>query len=432
MKIILVHNTYREPGGEDVVFESEKRLLQKAGHTVIPFVRSNMELHDSSFLDRIAIARQMIWSSKTRHEFTAILKKECPDIVHVHNTFMAISPSIYSACSDQNVPVVQTLHNFRLLCPAGNFFRDNTICTECLDENLLRSVRHGCYRNSRGATASVALMLAVHRALDTWRSSITRFITLTEFAKRQFIASGFPSDRIVVKPNFMDPDPGERAGSHEYAVLVGRLMDNKGVGVLLDAWKKLPAQHPLQIVGDGPERAAMESEAARCKLAGITFRGRLPRDKVIEIVKGARFAIVPSLLYEAFPMCIVESFACGTPVVCSGLGGLAEVVEDQFTGLHFKPGDAEDLAHKVEWAWNHPFELAQMGRAARRKYETDYTAEENYSLLMQIYDQALAAAGSRRLAVEKMQGDFGSGVRQPVKNALISQRAERSDVQETP
>jgi glycosyltransferase involved in cell wall biosynthesis len=395
MKIVVVHNTYREAGGEDVVFENEKSLLRRNGHTVILYVRSNEELQDIYLVDRLTIAAQMIWSSKTRRAFAAILDAECPDIVHVHNTFMAISPSIYSACSERNIPVVQTLHNFRLLCPAGNFYRDGVICNECVTQNLLQSVRHGCYRNSRAATAGVALMLASHRALDTWRRSVARFIVLTEFAKRKFVDSGFPSDRFIVKPNFADHDPGERVGPGKYALFVGRLVENKGLRVLLNAWKELPEQYPLHIVGDGPDRSTLEAEGREGQLSRITFRGRLSREEVIEATKSACFLIVPSTLYEGLPMCIVESFACGTPVLCSRLGGLAEIVEDQLTGLHFNPGDPKDLARKVEWAWNHQLELSEMSRAARAKYETDYTAEKNYSLLMEIYEQALSTSASR-------------------------------------
>ena len=391
MKIMMVHNTYQEAGGEDVVFESEKRLLERSGQTVIPYVRSNMELQNASFLDRIAIAPRMVWSSKTRQEFAAILDARNPDIVHIHNTFFVISPSIYSACSERGIPVVQTLHNFRLLCPGANFFRDGIICNECVDQNLLQSIRHGCYRNSRRATAGVVLMLSLHRALDTWRSSVTRFIVLTEFAKEKFVAAGFPSDKFVVKPNFVDPDPRERVGAGEYVLYVGRLMENKGSQVLLNAWKKLRAPYPLQIVGDGPERAAREAQVRALQLPGVTFRGRLSRAAVFEAIKGARFVLVPSILYEGFSMSIIESLACGTPVLCSRLGGMIELAEDGVTGLHFNSGDPQDLARTVEWAWNHPVELAQMGRAARRKYERDYTAEKNYSLLMEIYEQAMAA-----------------------------------------
>jgi glycosyltransferase involved in cell wall biosynthesis len=359
-------------------------------------VRSNVELQTASFLDWISIAPGIVWSSKTRHEFAAILDAARPDIVHVHNTFVMISPSIYAACRERGIPVVQTLHNFRLLCPAASFFRDGHVCEECVDHNLLRSVHHGCYRNSRGATAGAAMMVAFHRALGSWWTSVTRYIALTDFAKKKFVAAGFPSDIFSVKPNFADPDPGERIDSGEYAVFVGRLAENKGVRILLDAWKRLPAQYPLHIVGDGPERAALEAIARDTQLSGITFRGPLSHAAAIETLKGARFIIVPSIWYEAFPMCIAESFACGTPVLCSRLGGMSEIVEDHFTGLHFNPGDSQDLASTVEWAWNHPLELANMGRAARRKYETDYTANKNYSLLMGIYEQALGTGASPR------------------------------------
>ena len=403
MKIVLVHNKYREAGGEDIVFESEKRLLERAGHSVTPYVRSNWEMQDHSVMARMAIVPAMLWSSNTRHEFADILDGVRPDIVHAHNTFMRITPSIYSACAERGIPVVQTLHNFRLLCPGGNFFRHGVICRECVDHNLLRSVRHGCYRDSRGATAAVALMLAFHRALETYEKSVARFITLTKFAKQEFVAAGFPPDKFVVKPNFSDEDPRERTGEGHYALFIGRIMENKGPRVLLNAWKNLYEHYPLQIVGDGPDRETLETEARELGLSEISFRGRISREAVIQAIKSARFVIVPSVLYEGFPMCIVESFACGTPVLCSKLGGLAEIVEDRVTGLHFQPGDAGELARTVQWAWNHPSELDRMGHAARAEYEAMYTAEKNYSLLMEIYEQALAKAGRPRQSLRLRQ-----------------------------
>jgi glycosyltransferase involved in cell wall biosynthesis len=390
MKIVLVHNSYQQAGGEDVVFESEKRLLERRGHRVVPYIRSNNELQHASLVDQISIAPRMIWSSKTRLEFTELLDAERPDIVHVHNTFMVISPSIYSACRTRNIPVVQTLHNFRLLCPSSNFSRGGQVCEECVDQSLLQSIRHACYRNSRPATAAVALMLAFHRAMHTWRDSVTRFVALTEFARQKFIAAGFASQKFVVKPNFADPDPCERSGAGEYVLFLGRLAADKGLRVLLNAWLKLPWQLPLQIVGEGPERDKLEALARELQLSGIIFRGRLSHIAAIEAVKMARFLVVPSTWYEAFPMCIVESFACGTPVIVSRLGSMAEIVEDRVTGLHFNPGDPEDLARTVDWAWEHPAELAAMGRAARAQYESRYTSEKNYSQLMGIYEQALA------------------------------------------
>lgn len=395
MKIVIVHNQYQLPGGEDVVVRQEHQLLERSGHQVVLYQRSNCEINSFVGIKQLALVPKTMWSVDAHKSLAELLNREKPDLVHVHNTFVVISPSIYSACWERGIPVVQTLHNFRLLCPGSNFFRDGIICEECLDHSLLRSVRHGCYRNSRGATAAVVLMLAFHRALDTWRS-VTRFIALTAFAKGKFIAAGFPSERVVVKPNFADPDPGERVAAGEYAVFLGRLVEDKGPRVLLDAWKKLPAHYPLHIVGDGPQRAALEAQARELQLSGITFRGQLSHAAAIEIIKGARFIIVPSTWYETFGMCIIESFACGTPVLCSRLGAMTEIVEDHVTGLHFNRGDAQDLATKVEWAWNHPVELTKMGRAARRKYETDYTAEKNYSLLMGIYEQALGTRIQRR------------------------------------
>jgi glycosyltransferase involved in cell wall biosynthesis len=369
------------------------RLLERAGHQVVAYERSNSELQDGSLLGRVAIAPRMVWSWEARSDFASILDELRPDIVHVHNTFLVISPSIYSACSQRRIPVIQTLHNFRLLCPAGTFLRDGIVCHECVHHTLLRSIRYGCYRDSRTATAGVAVMLTFHRVLDTWCRSVTRFIALTQSAKEKFIEAGFPLDKFVVKPNFADPDPSERSGPGVYAVYIGRLTEDKGLRVLLNAWNLLPRQYPLHIVGDGPDRAAFEARAREMKLSGVTFRGWLSRAQAIETVKGARFSIVPSVRYEGFPMVVVEAFACGTPVLCSRLGGLAEIVEDHVTGLHFKPGDAEELATTIGWAWDHPSELVRMGHAARAEYETKYTMRKNYEYLMDIYEQALATMG---------------------------------------
>jgi len=400
MKIVLVHNLYRQPGGEDVVFQSEKRLLEREGHTIIPFVRSNMDLPDASLGERINSVSQMIWSQQSRQGFAAILESERPDLVHVHNTFMAISPSIYSACSERGIPVVQTLHNFRLICPASTFSRDGLVCEECMD-GLLPSIVHGCYRDSRVATGAVALMLATHRALGTWKRLVTRYVALTRFAKEKFVRSGLPSDKFVLKPNFADPDPGEKQGTGEYALFIGRMDEVKGTRILLDAWRRLPVKCPMEVVGDGPDLPWMQQQAREQGLFNVTFHGQLSHGAAVEMIKGARFIIVPSMWYEGFPMCIVEAFACGTPVLCSKLGGMSEIVDDRRTGLHFNAGDPQDLAEKVEWAWNHPSELAWMGRLARQKYEDEYTAEKNYSLLMNIYEQAMAACASPDVTVTR-------------------------------
>jgi glycosyltransferase involved in cell wall biosynthesis len=390
MKILLVHNSYQQAGGEDVVFEQEKKALLRAGHSVVTYERSNHEIDELSTLQRAMLLTRIVWASDTRQEFARLLAREKPDVVHVHNTFVMISPSIYSACRDHGVPVVQTLQNYRLLCPGALFFREGQVCEECLEHGLWRGIRHGCYHDSRVETAGVAAMLAVHRQLKTYEEMVDCGIAATEFSRGKFVEAGFRKDKLVVKPNFVDPDPGERTEVSDYAVFTGRLSQEKGLTTLLEAWELL-GNYPLKIIGDGPLRSRLESQAKNRGLANITFCGRLSRAETIAAVKGARFQIMPSLWYEGFPMVIVEAFACGVPVVCSRLGSMQEIVEDQRTGLHFAPGDAQDLADTARWAWNHPRELTEMGRAARGKYESGYTAEKNYSLLIQIYEKTVAA-----------------------------------------
>ena len=390
MKILLVHNTYQQPGGEDVVFEQERRLLEQMGHTVVTYCRSNHEIEELSTIGRATLVMRTVWAGDTHQDFGALLVRENPDIVHVHNTFVMISPSIYSACREHGVPVVQTLHNFRLLCPGAQFLRDGKVCEDCVEHSLWRSVWHGCYRDSRPATASVALMLAWHRRSGTWDELIDRYIALTEFARNKFIASGLPADKIVVKPNFVAPDPGAKQSPGAYAVFVGRISKEKGLHALLNAWDRLPKNCALQIIGDGPQRQELEQEAQRRGLSSIQFRGRLSHAETLAAIKGSYLLVMPSQWYEGFPMTIAESFACGTPVICSKLGAMQEIVNDTRTGLHFAPANAEDLAQKLAWAFAHPSEMAAMGRAARGEYEARYTPQRAYRQLLDIYEQTVA------------------------------------------
>jgi glycosyltransferase involved in cell wall biosynthesis len=393
MKILVVHNSYQQPGGEDIVFEQECQLLESSGHAVITYCRSNWEVPNYSGLRRIELMGKAIWSRDVRQQFTKLLDQERPDLVHVHNTFVMMSPSIFSACREANVPVVQTLHNYRLFCPASTFFRDGRVCEECVEHGLWRGVTHGCYRNSRAATAAVALMLAVHRQRQTWNREVDCYIALTAFARDKFLEAGLPAEKIFVKPNFVHPDPcpGPR-GEGEYALFVGRLSPEKRVSTMLAAWNLLRKVNiPLVILGGGPQLQLLEKEALRQDLTRVSFRGQVSRDQTLAMMRKARFLVFPSEWYENFPVTIAESFACGVPVICSRMGAMQEIVKDRHTGLHFTTGDAASLAETVEWAWNHPEDLKAMGKEARREYETKYTAEKNYPMLMEIYQHALRA-----------------------------------------
>lgn len=392
MRILLVHNKYKQPGGEDVVFEQERQLLAVAGHHVLTYCRSNQEIGELSIGNRLLLPARMIWATDTRRDFERLLSRERPDLVHVHNTFMMISPCIYSVCAKYGVPVVQTLHNFRLLCPAGTFFRDGRPCESCVHHGLHQSIVHSCYRNSRAETTAVALMLAVHRWRHTWTRGIDRFIALNAFCRSKFIEGGIPEEKIAVKPNFLYEDPGVEARSGgEYAVFIGRLSPEKRVVTLLEAWKRLESPIPLLIIGGGAELEYLQTYAKEAGLSNVRFLGHLPRPEVFTALRSASFLLFTSEWYESFGMTIIEAFACGVPVICSRLGAMREMVADGTTGLHFTPGDGGDLAAKAEWAWTHPGEMTVLAQNARHEFEALYTAKTNYQRLMQIYEGTIAA-----------------------------------------
>ncbi len=400
MKLVVVHNRYRQVGGEDVVFDSEADLLRRHGHWVIEFTRDNKAISLTGVVSPLRLATGTVWAHDNCRALRELLGREQPDLVHLHNTFPLISPAAYYACRDAGVPVVQTLHNYRLLCAAATFVRNGTICECCLGRTVAwPGVVHRCYRGSRVATAAVGAMLGFHRWRNTWTQQVNRYIALTEFSRQKFIQGGLPGDRIAVKPNFVDPDPGPGAGRGEYVAFASRLSPEKGAWTMLEAWRRLGRRVPLAVAGDGPERAAMEEAAGG--LGDVRFLGRLSRDGTLAVMKQARFLVFPAESYENFPLSIAEAFACGLPVVGSRLGATAEIVADGHTGLHFAPGDPDDLAAKVEWAWMHTPEMEEMGRAARAEYEAKYTGERNYALLMKIYEQAL---GSVRQAEPERRG----------------------------
>ncbi len=371
------------------MFALERKLLESAGHNVLVYCRSNHEIKQGSGLRRVILAKQMIWASDTYADFTELLDRERPDVVHVHNTFVVISPSIYAACRKARVPVVQTLHNFRLFCPAAEFARDGQVCEECLQHGVWRGVRYGCYHGSKPQTAAVAAMLSFHHRRGTWDNAVTTYIALTEFARGKFIEGGVPASRITVKPNFIDPDPGAGGADRSHALFAGRLAHTKGIKTLLAALAQLGDRVPFAIVGGGPDRPEFEAEADRLGVPASVFRGQLPRSETISAIQAASFLVFPSEWYENFPMTIAEAFACGTPVICSRLGSMQEIVRDGVTGLHFNPRDAEDLAAKISWAWQNPQAMREMGRNARREYENRYTAAQNYTQLSAIYDHAV-------------------------------------------
>jgi glycosyltransferase involved in cell wall biosynthesis len=380
LRVLLVHNAYQQRGGEDAVCDAEEALLRELGHPVHCYRRHNDEVADISPL---RLARDTVWSPRTTRDVAAAFASFRPDVVHVHNSFPLVSPSIHWAAHRAGVPVVQTLHNFRLICPQALLLRDGRVCEDCVGHVPWRAVAHRCYRGSAAQSAVVAVMLQTHRALGTWREKVTRYIALNEFCKAKFVQGGLPAERISVKPNFVDlpaPEPQDRRDF----LFVGRLSVEKGIEVLARAEPMLPEALRLLIAGTGPESNLLRNGTRFCLL------GALAPKQVYERMAGAAALVLPSICYENFPRTLVEAFANGLPVVASRLGALESLVQDGHTGLLFEPGNAADLAAKLLWATNHPEEMRRMGRAARQHYEQHLTGAANYRQLIAIYDQAMA------------------------------------------
>ncbi|MBW4575773.1 MAG: glycosyltransferase [Aphanothece sp. CMT-3BRIN-NPC111] len=381
MRILSVHNYYQIRGGEDESCEAEKQLLQERGHQVEVYEKNNDSL---AALSSARLAFNTIWSAESYANLRQRFRKLPHDVVHVQNFFPLISPSVYYAAKAEGVPVVQTLRNYRLLCPNALFFRDGGVCEDCLGQPIpWPGVVHNCYRQSRVASAGVATMLTVHRTLRTWSQMVDVYIALTEFARQKFIQGGIPAEKIVVKPNFIHPDPGSGTGGGGYALYVGRLSVEKGIDTLLAAWERLQGKIPLKIVGEGP--LANQVVEATARSPQIEWLGRRPMAEVYDLIGEAKVLVFPSKWYETFGRVAVEAFAKGTPVIAANIGAIAELIENDRTGIHFQPGDPDDLAAKVEWVLSHPDALAQMRREVRAEFEARYTADENYRRLMEIY-----------------------------------------------
>jgi len=388
LSILQLHSLYQNQGGEEIVREEELYLLKSYGHTVEEIIFSNLDLTKLNLAFKAIFP---IWNPSHYGELNDICSRMSFDILHVHNFFPLVSPSVFHfAKKSQCRAVVLTLHNYRLLCANALLYRDGHVCEDCLGRLPWRGVVHGCYRDSRAASAVVASMLTVHRLLGTWTRKVDMYIALTEFARQKFIEGGLPADKIAVKPNFVHPDPGLGEGQGGFALFVGRLSQEKGLDTLLAAWERLQGRVPLKIVGDGP--LASEVAVAAERLEGVEWLGRKPREEVLGLMKQASFLVLPSKVYENFPMTIAEAFATGLPVVASNLGAMATLIDNERTGLHFQPGDPEDLAAKIEWLLSHPEALDQMRKEARAEYEAKYTAERNYQLLIEIYARAIENA----------------------------------------
>ena len=384
-KVLLVHNYYKIAGGEDSVAANEKALLESYGHEVRSYTRSNRELDSFSLVQKLLLPLTSMFSIKTYREVKHLIKKEKIEIVHVHNTLNLISPSVYYAAFSCKVPVVQTVHNFRLLCPAATFVKNGEICEECVTKGLQCSVRHGCYRGSRLQTFVSASVLKLHRTLGTYNRLF--YICLTDFNRKKLLLLNskgkrrIGEERVFVKTNFVWRPKGEKSVKKEQYIYIGRLDVLKGIYVLLEAWREFP-EKKLLVCGSGPEEASVKKYLQDNQLEQVELMGQLPHDEVLRLLAESKALIMPTLWYEGQPMVILESYAVGTPVLASDLGNAGDMVLPGVTGFCFAPGSPEGLRKAVK-------QLEETAHLDPRPvFEERYTPEKNYEILKNIYDHA--------------------------------------------
>ena len=385
--VLLVHNRYRERGGEDAVVEAEAGLLERAGHRVLTWLRDNHEIAGGG---GPGTALRAVWSREDRAAIGALVRRERVDVAHFHNTFPLISPAGLYGARAAGAAVVKTLHNFRLLCVNAQFLRDGRTCELCLGRAVAwPGVVHSCYRGSRGASAVVAATTGLHRAVGTWRTQVDAFIALSRFARDRFIAGGLPPERLHLGAGFVAAPPPPREGQPgTHLLFAGRLSEEKGVRVLLSAWRRLPVEVALRVIGDGP--LGPEVAAAAAADPRITWLGAVPRETVLREMAGARALVFPALSYENFPGVLAEAQAAGLPAIASRLGSTAEILDDAGSGVLVEPGDAAALAGAVQALVADPDRRASLAAAARSYYEARLTPERALDRLRAVYASALA------------------------------------------
>ncbi|WP_299707723.1 glycosyltransferase family 4 protein [uncultured Pontibacter sp.] len=388
MRILQVHNHYKISAGEDTVFYAEAALLESHGHTVDRFTLSNEDVNSIS--EKLGAALGVVYNTKSARMLKAKIKAFQPDIIHVHNFFPLISPAVFDVAHKLGVPIVMTLHNYRLICPSAYLHYNGRTHMENVHKTFpIQAILDKAYRNSMFQTASVVLATGVHKLLGTWQHKVDRFITLTKGGSDLFFNSSLKPRReqLVVKPNFTADLGLSEAERGDHFLFVGRLSPEKGISTLLKATELYPFK--LKIIGDGSMRAEVEQHVA--KYPNVEYLGYQKLDRVEQELKTAKALIFPSEWMETFGMTIIEAFSTGTPAIAAKIGGAEQLVEDGVNGLHYTPGNATELAEKVQILAEDPALVSKMGAAARQSYEANYTPEANYRMLISIYEDVIRA-----------------------------------------
>lgn len=390
MKILIVHNFYRQPGGEDAVFREEAQLLRAAGHHVVTMSADNAAIESNGAMGDCL---RSVWNRGFAGRVAEMVRQHDCDVAHFHNTLPIVSPASLRAARAAGAAVVATLHNYRMVCPSATLFRDGAVCESCTGKWFpWRGVANGCYRGSKLATAAVGLTTAVHHAIGTWRRQVDRFLVLSDFARDKFAEAGFPDDKMVVKPNFVAPFSGAR-GRRDSVLFIGRLSAEKGIDTLLRAAMFAP-DLSVRIAGDGP--LADQVGAAANRLPNVTWLGNCNRERINEELGRAVCLAFPSQWYEGMPMTILEAFAARVPVVASRCGALPEIVEDGVGGLLVPTGDSKALGRAARRILQAPELRAELSEGAFTAYQNRYSPNLNLLMLERVYADALSQRHSVR------------------------------------
>jgi glycosyltransferase involved in cell wall biosynthesis len=396
LRVLVVHSRYRseQPSGENNVVDQEVSLLADAGHQVDVFERRSDDIAAMSPLGKAMVPLRVPWNPAVRNELAERLRADRPDVVHIHNTFPLLSPSVVAACGDAGVPAVATLHNYTMICAPGTLYRDGRLCADCVGSTPLPAVRHGCYRGSSLATVPLAVSQIVNRR--RWWSGITRFFCISAAQRAILVSAGMPAQRLVVKHNFV-PDPGvRRSGPGAHILYLGRMAQGKGVPLLMAAWDEITAAGglglPLMLAGAGP----MQDEVARWahNRDDVRYTGMLSQADCQEIIARSAAVVVPSAWLEPFGLVVVEAMAAGVPAVATAHGAFVELIDDGVTGLLHQPGDHESLAECLRRIVASPELNRKMGEAARCRYEQDFTPAVGLQRLVAGYTAAIAEHGA--------------------------------------
>ncbi len=388
MKVLFIHNEYQFKGGEDTVLELEKDLLEKKGHEVHVLKFSNSTIN--SFTARVRTGLQSFYNRDAARQLTEAVNSFRPDIIHVHNLFFKASPSILYRAKKLGIPVVMTIHNYRLICANALLLRNNKICELCIQKKFpLSGVRYKCYRSSAIESALVTGITGFHKLLGTWRKNIDSLIVLSTFMKDKLLHSSlqFPAQDIVVKPNFVPDIYDGPSPRDNYFLFVGRLSREKGIDTLLDCFSGSNSAR-LIIAGDGPEKERVMAAASLDP--AISYIGQQPKENIIALMKKSKALIFPSIWYEGMPMTIIESLATGTPVIASGLGAMTEMVRDGYNGFLFPAGNAKELQKRIQFFSTIETDDQYLYKNARQSYLDNYQPEVHYASILKIYENALA------------------------------------------